>query len=303
MLKKLNEHFTQGTLTTAIAINLSQATPSFIGYPVSRLIAEALARRFYTPLVKAVRLNQWIAYDKKLSWFELNRAVRQVFIHQARSLYNFYHNIDRPQRVRELVKITPAMQHVMDTSNQGDQGTMLLIPHLTGFDLGGLLLAQMGFKFLTLSYPNPPKGYSWQNKIRNDRGEEVMPMSFQSTQFARERLQAGGTVLTGIDRPYPGTGYFPQFFGHPADLPVAYIKLALKTHARVFVVAFQSLIDHTYEIDASDEIHLEPEQDSHLEITHNATRVLSVAETFIRKNPAAWAMFYPVWPEFAHELP
>jgi KDO2-lipid IV(A) lauroyltransferase len=264
MLKKLSDHFTQGTLSTAIAINLSQALPESIGYPVARAIGSALAKRFFSPVVKAVRLNQWVAHDQKISGRELNQAVTRVFLSQARALYNFYHNLDRPERVKELVRISPNMQRMMDSANQGGRGTLMLIPHLTGFDMGGPLLGLQHFKFLTLSYPNPPRGYEWQNKLRNDRGVEVMPMSFQSTQLARERLQAGGTVLTGIDRPYPGSGYFPLFFGHPAELPVAYIKLALKTHARVFLVAFQNLPDHTYEIDASDEISMTNNSDPKL---------------------------------------
>jgi len=302
MLKRLSEHFTQGSLSTAIAINLSQSFPSFIGYPLSRLIAKGLSLRYFNPLVKAVRLNQWIVHDRKINRRELNQAVSQVFLHQAYSLYTFYHNLDRPEKVKQLVTISPKMKYLMETSNRGGQGTLMVIPHLSGFDLGGLLLGRMGFKFLTLSYPNPPRGYEWQNQIRNERGLEVMPMSFQSTQLARERLQQGGTVLTGIDRPYPGTGYFPQFFGYPADLPVAYIKLALRAKARVFVVAFQSLADHTYEIDASDEITLLNHEDPRKELTDNATRVLSAAEVFIRRNPAAWAMFYPVWPELSKEF-
>jgi KDO2-lipid IV(A) lauroyltransferase len=303
MLKKLNELFTQGTLTTALAINLSKGTPEFIGYPLATAIGWAIAHRTCAPLIKAIRLNQWIAHDRKLDHRELNKATRDVLLHQARALYNFYHNLDRPERVKELVKLSPAMQQLMETCNKGERGTMFLIPHTTGFDLGGMLLGMMGFRFLTLSYPNPPRGYSWQNKIRNERGVETMPMSMESMRLARERLQAGGTVLTGIDRPYPGTGYFPTFFGHPADLPVAYIKLALKTNARVFVVAFESKPDLTYEVDASEEILLQPDPDPRVELAENATRVLSAAERFIRRNPTSWAMFYPVWPEFAADVP
>lgn len=297
MLKKISDHFTQGSLSTAIAINLSQAFPESVGYPLARAIGNIISARFFSPVVKAVRLNQWVAHDQKLSRHELNQAVRRVFLSQAHALYTFYHNLDRPEKVKQMVHISDKMQYLLNTSNKGERGTLMLIPHLTGFDLGGLLLGLQHFKFLTLSYPNPPKGYEWQNQIRNERGLEVMPMSFQSTQLARERLQTGGTVLTGIDRPLPGSGYRPLFFGRPAELPVAYIKLALRTKARVFVVAFQNLPDFSFEIDASDEIPMQPNANPKAELEDNATHVLSAAETFIRRNPAAWAMFYPVWPE------
>ncbi len=297
MLKKITDIFTQGSIGTIIAMKLSQACPSKIGYAIAGYIAGVIATRWWNPVVQAVRLNQAVIHDFKLGYHRLNRAVRRVFVCQSRSLYNFYHYLDRIDRIQELVRISPAMQKLMDESNKGGRGTMLLIPHLCGFDLGGLLLASKGYKFLTLSYPNPPKGYEMQNKLRTDRGEEVMPMSFESTRLARERLQAGGTVLTGIDRPHPGSGYHPLFFGHPAELPVAYVKLALKTNARVHVVAFQNLKNLTYEIDASEEIPLIPMDDPKEELEANAARILKMAEVYIRKNPASWAMFYPVWPE------
>jgi KDO2-lipid IV(A) lauroyltransferase len=302
MLKHLAEQFTQGALSTIVAMKLSQSVSSKIGYPVARAISAAVAARWYSPVVKAVRLNQAVIHDFKLSRRELTRAVDQVFLYQSRALYNFYHYLDRLDRIEELVTISPRMQRMMDSGNQGGRGTFMLIPHLSGFDLGGLLLAARGFKFLTLSYPNPPKGYEMQNQLRNDRGEEVMPMSFQSMQLARERLQAGGTVLTGIDRPLPGSGYHPLFFGQPAELPVAYMKLALKTNARVSVIGFQTLPDLTYEIDASDEIPLVHDEDPKKELEDNAARVLKVAEGYIRKNPASWAMFYPVWPQLEGKL-
>jgi KDO2-lipid IV(A) lauroyltransferase len=299
-----SDHFTQGSMTTAIAVRLSQRFPPSVGYPAGKFIATVLANRFYSPLVKAVRLNQWIAHDRKMTRRELNQAVYQVFAHQAHSLYNFYRNLDNPDKIQEMVKIHPSMQQVMDSSNQpGGKGTMLLIPHMSGFDLGGLLLARMGFKYLTLSYPNPPRGYEWQNKLRNDRGEEVVPLSFQSTQAARERLQAGGTVLTGVDRPYPGAGYFPTFFGEKTEMPVAYIKLAMKAKARVFVIGFLTTPAMTYEIEASEEIDLGSNADPRQELEENASRVLGACEGFIRRNPASWAMFYPVWPQLVSELP
>jgi KDO2-lipid IV(A) lauroyltransferase len=297
MLKKITEQFTQGSLGTIISINLSQAFPSKIGYPVASAIASAIALRWWNPVVKAVKLNQAVVHDFKLNNQELNRAVRRVFINQSRSLYNFYHYLDRIDRIKEMVSVSPRMQAMMDTCDKGGRGTFLVLPHLCGFDLSGLLLVSLGFKFLTLSYPNPPKGYEMQNKIRNDRGEEVVPMSFETIQAARERLQAGGTVLTGIDRPHPGSGYHPLFFGRPAELPVAYIKLALKTNARMHMIAIKTLPNLKYEIDASDEIPLARMDDAHTELESNAARVLKVAEGYIRQNPATWAMFYPVWPQ------
>ena len=181
-------------------------------------------------------------------------------------------------------------------SGEQKQGTLMLMPHLSGFNLGGLHLAHRGFKFLTLAIPHPNKGYAWQNKLRNDRGMEVLPMNMESMQLARQRLQSGGTVLTGIDRPINETDYEPHFFGRKAPVPVAYIKLALRTNARVFVIGFQTLKDKTIIVDVSPQIELERREQAHEELVVNAEKVLKIAEEFIKLDPSQWMMFLPVWP-------
>jgi lauroyl/myristoyl acyltransferase len=279
-----SEYLASSTLGTALTLALSQGLPPFIGYPVASLISYIAANQVMSPVKQAIRLNQWVAHDGKLNRKELRKAVRQVFQQQGRALYDFYHNLDRPKEVRRLVKLTPKFTSLVEDCKEARQGTLLLIPHLSGFNIGGLLLEQMGFHFLTLSIPNPPRDYQWQNRIRNDRGMEVLPMSISSLHLARERLQAGGTVLTGIDRPHPESGYTPLFFGRPAALPVAYIKLALRTGAR-------------------DQIMLEKIIEPREEMLVNAQKVLKIAEAFIRLDPHQWAMFNPLWPEAESELP
>lgn len=216
---------------------------------------------------------------------------------QGHGLYDFYRALNHPDLVRRLVKFSPRFENMVEGLKRENQPTLLLMPHLSGFNLGGLRLQQEGLRFLTLAYPNPSRGYKWQNKLRNDRGMEVVPFSFSSFVLARERLQQGGIVLTGVDRPLEGSGYHPRFFGIPADLPVAYIKLALKTGAGVFVLGFATNRDHTQVIDVSERIEMERCADSNQELILNAEKVLRVAEEFIKKDPEQWMMFYPVWPD------
>lgn len=296
---------TTQTLGTALVLALSQGLPPSIGHPVAAAISYVIGNRFWSPTFRAICLNQWVAHDGKLKPNELRQKIRKVYQNQGRALYDFYHNLDRPTEISKLVTLSPAFQKMMDECMSGElkQGTMMLMPHLSGFNLGGLYLAQLGFKFLTLAIPNPNRGYAWQNKLRNDRGMEVRPMDIESMQIARKRLQNGGTVLTGIDRPVEQGGYNPLFFGKPASLPVAYVKLALKTGARVFGIGFRTLNDHSCVVDVSPQIELESCKDTHEELTYNAQKILKVIEDFIRVDPSEWMMFLPVWPEIEKEIP
>ena len=296
---------TSQTLGTALTLAIGQSFPPKIGYPLAAAIAYLAGNRVFSPTFRAICLNQWVAHDGKLSVRQLRKIIRQVYQHQGRALYDFYHNLDRPEEVKQMVKLTPAFQTMMDecTSGKLQRGTLMLMPHLSGFNISGLHLARTEFKFLTLSIPNPNRGYAWQNKLRNDRGMEVLPMNMLAMQLARQRLQNGGTVLTGVDRPVESSEYRPRFFGRPSSLPVAYIKLALKTNARVVVIGFQNFKDHTCQVDVSPAIELQRYDDAHDELVKNAEKVLSVLEKFIRLDPTQWMMFLPVWPEVKNEIP
>jgi KDO2-lipid IV(A) lauroyltransferase len=282
---------------TGVAILLGQGLRPWLGYRVARFIGWVVSCFPGGAAYRSLALNQWIVSGKTLGKRELNLAVRKIFRNQALALYDFYHALDRPELIQQQVKFTEKFEKLIGECKRADQPTLLLIPHLSGFNMGGLRLAQYGLRYLTLAYPNPSSGYQWQNKLRNDRGMEVIPFTIEALGQARKRLQQGGTVLTGVDRPLEESNYHPQFFGYPTNLPVAYVRLALKTNARVFVVGFMTLNDHTYLIDVSDQVHLQHNEDAELELELNAEKILLKAEEFIRRDPYHWMMFYPVWPD------
>jgi len=288
---------------TGFSIAISQFTPPFIGRPIAALISFLLSLRYWSAVVRSARLNQWMAGGKNYTARELSRQVRQVYLHQGRSLYDFYHNLDRPEAIRSIVRLSPKFAALVEDCKKGHSPTLLLVPHLSGFNPGGLLLALYELKFLTLGIANPTKDYEWQNRIRNDRGMEVVPLTPSTLRMARERLQHGGTVLTGIDRPIDEPKYRPIFFDSPSSLPVAYVRLAMHNKARVFVVGFMAETNHKFLIDVSDQVLMEPDDDPGRELTRNAEKVLAEAEKFIRKDPSHWMMFLPVWPDKMGEVP
>ncbi len=293
------------TLGTALILAISQGLPPSIGHPVAAALSYIIGNRLLSPTFRAISQNQWVAHDGKLTPSQLRQKIRQVYQNQGRLLYDFYHNLDRPAEINKLVSLSPTFQKMVQECMSGSmkQGTLLLMPHVSGFNLAGLYLAQIGFHFLSLAIPNPNHGYAWQNKIRNDRGMEVVPMDIQGITLARKRLQSGGAVLTGVDRPWQETDHRPLFFGRPAELPVAYIKLALRTKARVYGVGFRTNPDHSCVVDLSPQIEMETNQDPNQELLINAEKVLKVLEGFIRVDPTQWMMFLPVWPGVENEMP
>lgn len=302
MLKKYSESITKGSFGTIWGMRMAQLLPNQLGYFTAARVANAIARRTESPLVKAVKLNQWVLRGGNLNSEELNRHARKVLQFQSRALFETYRYMDRPDRLGSLVTFSEKCRQVFADQIQSTRGLVLLLPHLCGFDLGGFALAQQGYEFLTLSYPNPPSGYQYQNEIRRKHGMEVMPLSFDSLRAALQRLAGGGTILTGLDRPNPESGYAPKFYNHPAQLPVAHIRLALKTHSVVRIIAVVAGVGKSYVVDVSDEIPMQHYADPHEEVILNAERTLQETEKFINLDPDRWVMFFPVWPDTATEL-
>lgn len=291
------------TMGVRLALNLAQGTPRAIGIRIVDALAAFLSRRRRTSLVQAVHLNQWIVSGKRLNYIQLARACREVFRIQGRNFYDFYHNLDRPKEVLRLVSLTENFRRIVMPRIDCGQGTMMVIPHLSNFDLAGRALALMGLRFQVLSYPITPGGYKLQNKLRSESGLEVTPMNIESMHAAKQRLKQGGLVLTGMDRPMEESKYPVRFFGYPANLPVAYIRMAMQTDSQVVVVACQSNGDGRYYLDAAEPITMETQGDMHELIVHNAEKIVAPAEEYIRQRPLQWSMFYPVWPQFLADVP
>lgn len=288
--------------TTLLALFISQALPPALGYPLSRFLGWLVGLFTHGAAFRSVRLNLWIVSGKQLRGAKLKRAARRVFAHQSIALYDFYRALKYSAIAQRKVRYSAAFTRLVEECKKEERGTLLLVPHLSGFNLGGLRLAQEGVRYLTLANTDNSRAYQLQNELRNRQGMLVMPFTIQALTQARERLQAGGTVLTGIDRPLEEPRYAPRFFGYPSALPVAYVRLALRAGARVFVVGITTLKDRMHLIDVSDEVVMERRADAEEELVKNAEKALAKVEEFIRRDPLHWMMFLPVWPAEMDEL-
>ncbi len=287
----------------ALGLGISQAAPPWLGYRIADLGAALVASRTRSAIVRAICVNQWVIRGENLTRQAMRQIVREVLRTHARNLYVYFHTLNRPQEVLERVTFSPEFQDLFDHLLHEGGPAFFVTPHLSNFDLAGRALALRGLRFQVLSYPQPPGAYRWQNRLRRDSGIEVTPISMSALQQARARLQQGGVVLTGIDRPLNETRYFPRFFGRPAPLPVFHVRLALQLNLPIIVVACIGVGEGHYSVVARPPVIMQPAEDLEQALIQNTEAVLREAEVLIRQVPHQWAMFYPVWPEVATALP
>ncbi|MBN2676503.1 MAG: hypothetical protein JXR32_00400 [Anaerolineaceae bacterium] len=280
------------------ALLFGQLMPRIIGYPLARRIAGWFSSSESSSLVKAMRVNQWVAHQGSLTSDQLDVLVNKVFENSSRALYDLYHNLHSAKLINRMVDYSDHFSYMLERYQKSGKGSMMVAPHLGSFDIGGLALAIRKVSFQTLSYPNPGEGYQLQNYIREKFGLLITPMSVSSMRAAEQRLRDNGLVLTGLDRPLPGSKYQPNFFGRRTALPVSYIPMAIKNNVPVMVVCCYADGDR-YILDASDPVEMIKYKDHQEEIERNAEHVLAEAERMISAHPEQWFMYYPLWPELS----
>lgn len=251
-------------------------------------------------MAKAIRANQWVIHHGSLTKKELNHLPKIIFASAARCFFDYLHYLNRPEALHDIIDISPKAQLAFNRI-QNNESSVFVCPHLSNFELIGFMLAIKKIDVQVLSYPNPKGTYKLQNQLRQNMGITVTPMSLSAFRMARDRLRRGGSILTGLDRPLDSTHknkYKPTFFGHEANLPLAYIRMAKEANAPIIILAPTSQPGGKYCLEGSDLIWMKPEDNLEVEILNNGNRVLQMAEFFIRKYSNQWAMFYPVWPQF-----
>lgn len=303
MLKSLNlQSFSTSGFATRGVMGICQLPPA-IGLRVGRFIADLYSSQRDSKLVQAVRANQWGIRDKQSSPEQLDIAVRNVFRHAAHCYYDFYGNLGKLDKLKDLLIFTPQVEALIQRSRLEEEGALVVGPHLSNFDLVMLAIAHKGFQAQGISPEQPPGGYVIQNQIRESTGLNITPAGAQSLQKAIQRMRNGGTVFTGVDRPVPADKINPDFCGHPSNLPTGAVRLAIKADVPVIVVSSWMNADGKYQMEVSDPIPMRKYDSRTTTVKNNTEAVLEIVGQAIRKFPDQWLMYYPVWSMEQDKIP
>jgi KDO2-lipid IV(A) lauroyltransferase len=245
-----------------LAILTGWLLPRKWGYQLATAIGKLLGSLKGHKMVKAIRANQTVVRGGKLSPEELDKVPETIFISSAKCMFDYFHFLPRPERLQRIINFSPEAQATIDRINN-QEATVVVVPHLSNFDLMGYALALHEVDVQVLSFPNPNATYKVQNRLRERTGINVTPLDFSAFRQAQQRLREGGSVLTGLDRPRPDADdhkYQPRFFGYETHLPVAYIRMAIEAKAPVVVLAVITLPDGSYQLVGSDPIWMTPKR-------------------------------------------
>ncbi len=280
-----------------MALGVARALPErgaelAVPFVASRMMADP-----NSVLSRAARSNQYVVSGGTLTGHALDEAARENVRNMGRFLYDLYHVLGNEAAEEAIVVHDETFQRFVE--REREEGPFVYVGvHLGNFDLVGRSLGRAGWRMQVLSVPDPNGGYKWQNDVRDEAGFEVTPVSMESLKAAARRLEAGGSILTGLDRPLDEPDKVqPRFFGHPSPLPLLHVRLAMRAQLPVIAFTTPRTPDGRYRLLGSDPIPMEGGRPTPELLLSNAERCLAPAERWIAEYPRQWAMPHVVWPD------
>jgi len=277
---------------------LSQRTPEALGHRLLWWASGALCQ-VRPAAYGVVRANLKQVLGPSADHQTLERTVRQVCYTTLRSYFDIFRILKLShEELFASIEFSEASQGVARAMWQSEGGTLLIFPHLDGYDLGGLLAPAQIPPMQIITTPDPPPGFQLTNKIREFTGTMVTPLGPAALRQAIRLLRRGGVVAVAGDRPVSQIDEPVPFFGRPARMPSGHVRLALRTNA-IVVIYYATYSSETKRYTAHFEPPLEMVRTGNRdeEMRLNMRRVLDALEAVIRARPGGWQMYVPVWPE------
>ncbi len=252
---------------------------------------------------RAVAANQQVVEGRPMAPEALRRRVRAVLATRIRAQVEMLRLARRNARIGDLIAFGPEADDWLSSLAQSGSGALIVGPHLGNFDLMGRLMSRRIPGLMALVAPDEHPGYALENRARRNGGLTIVPVAPGALRQVFAHLRGGGIVVTGMDRPMPDAEVRPRFFGRPAPLPVAALRLAAGAGVPVAVFAAPRMPDGRYRVAMPGVFEVRSARGDRAAFRAAAEDVLRCIEAPIRAAPDQWTMFRPVWPAPAKETP
>lgn len=189
----------------------------------------------------------------------------------------------------------------LDDALSAGNGAILVSPHLGNWELGGLGLADLGYKINVLTFREPDeKVNELRELVRQERGirfiyvdrHDKSPLAIIEAINALRRNEI--LALLG-DRDGSSNTILVDFFNRPTEFPVGPAYLAIASGAPVIPV-FVPLVNGKYSTLMEEAIYFKGGHGEHTQaIRLGMDRLVKVFERYIKCYPDQWYNFYDFW--------
>jgi KDO2-lipid IV(A) lauroyltransferase len=240
-----------------------------------------------------VNENLRVIFPKK-SIQEIRKLSRLVFRNFAKYLGDFFRFEKLDLKYIEK-KIKLENLHNFDSALAKGKGVVVLTAHLGNWELGGVVLALLGYPFWAVALPHKNKKVNaFFDAQRNSKGVKVIAMGKAVRSCISEIRNNHMVALVG-DRDFTDKGIVIDLFGLPTHFPEGPAALSLLTGAPIVPGFMLRNADDSFTLSIEKPIEFKPTGDKAKDLKSLVTLCKNIFEDYIRKYPEQWYVFRKFW--------
>ena len=279
--------------TYELAANCAKIVPRWFIQAFARSMARLYARG--RPVItEVIAENLALVLGRKPGPEE----VANTYTSFALSLADYYHLGARAKEdAVALVAERHGIEH-MKSAYAGGRGALLLTAHLGLFELGGVVMRDIGFPIVALTLPEGSQGLSeWRAAYRLRWGVETLEVGgddeFVFLEIQRQ-LAGGKFVAALVDRPHGARTSLVRFPHGFARFASRILLVALAQRCPVVPVTVTRRADLLYRVEAYEPFYIERRGSIEETLAHYSQRLADVFVPVIARHPDQWYQFVPV---------
>lgn len=224
----------------------------------------------------------------------LTRHVLGIFRNFAKYLADFFKFacIDRSY-IDKYVKVEGS-QYIDKCLSEG-KGAICLALHLGNWELGGFVLAALGYPANAIVLKHADKRINDLFTRRREQNKLCNIPVGMSVKNCFKALRGNEVVAIVGDKDYTSSGEYVDFFGRKALMPKGPAVISLKTGAPLVITYLSRGNDDTFRLTFEEPIKYTPTGNMEKDTRELMGTYLKEFERVIREYPDQWYAFKPVW--------
>lgn len=223
------------------------------------------------------------------------KAIRiRIFRNFAKYLVDFFRfsKIDK-EYITKNIKIKNL--RYFDEALQKKKGVIVLTAHIGNWELGGVVIAQLGYPFWVVALEHKDKKVDdFFNFQRESKGVKVIPLK-RAVRTSLSILKENRLLALAGDRDFSGKGIIVDFFGKPAILPEGAAAFSLKTGAPIVPGFMLRNDDDSFTLKIERPLEFSPSGNKEKDLADIICWYKAIFEEYIRKYPEQWYIFRSFW--------
>lgn len=280
------------SLLYRIAYCLAMALPVRVSYAIAVFLADiffVMSAKDRRVIIKNTRIVCGALPER-----EVIRISREVLRNFAKYLVDFFRfeRID-DEYIKKMLEIK-GREHI-DAAIEGGRGAILLSAHIGNWELGGALIAALGYDISVVALPHSHRGIN--DFFRRQRGLVKMKAIEigSALKGCYTALKNNGLLALLGDRDFTKNGQEAVFFGQKVSLPVGPAALSRRMGSAIVPCFLVRNPDDRFTMHVEKPIYPDPSLGEEDDTGRLMGACAGIIESYVKRFPTQWYVFKDIW--------